>query len=240
MENLNAEQIVKALECCTRGRKNKDDRPCDDCPYNECNLVGGTSERQIKGTCQGWLMKDALALTKSQEQRIAELTEKNANLHASCTEFEQKCASLNDENERLRVDNHLLKMPSATIFEIADAFKRGQMKGKADTVRKMQERLKNAFPSIAEAIDYFANELWRDQMKPKKPIITLAHVEHKGYIVVQTSDYLVSVYKGGKMLLSSCMKHKRLDEDELRDYVDFVIALKGEKKSGRIGEIAHE
>jgi hypothetical protein len=67
-------------------------------------------------------------------------------------------------------------------------------------------------------------------MKPKKPIITIAHVEHKGYIVVQTSDYLVAVYKGGKMLLSSCMKHKRLDEDELRDHIEFVISLKGGKK----------
>ena len=53
MENLNAEQIKKALECCTRGRKSKEDRPCLDCPYNECNLVGGTSERQTTGTCQG-------------------------------------------------------------------------------------------------------------------------------------------------------------------------------------------
>lgn len=73
---LNAEQIKKALECCTRGRKNKEDRPCLNCLYNECNIVGGTSERQIKGTCQGWLMKDTLALINSQEQRIKELTEK--------------------------------------------------------------------------------------------------------------------------------------------------------------------
>lgn len=77
-------------------------------------------------------------------------------------------------------------------------------------------------------------------MKPKKEIITIAHVEHKGYIVVQTSDYLVAVYKGGKMILSSHLRHKRLDDDELRDHVDFVIALKGAKKSGLLGEIAHE
>lgn len=59
---LNREQIIKALECCTRGRKSKEDIPCFDCPYNECNIVGGTDERQVTGTCQGWLMKDALAL----------------------------------------------------------------------------------------------------------------------------------------------------------------------------------
>lgn len=70
---LNREQIIMALECCTRGRKSKDDRPCLECPYNECNLVGGTGERQTTGTCQGWLMKDALALIK-------ELTEENEKL----------------------------------------------------------------------------------------------------------------------------------------------------------------
>lgn len=80
MENLNAETVKKALECCARGRKSKDDRPCLDCAYNECNLVGGTSERQTTGTCQGWLMKDALALINSQEQRIKELTEENKKL----------------------------------------------------------------------------------------------------------------------------------------------------------------
>ena len=59
---LNAEQIKKALECFTRGRKSKEDMPCLECDYNECNIVGGTSERQTTGTCQGWLMKDALSL----------------------------------------------------------------------------------------------------------------------------------------------------------------------------------
>ena len=59
---LNKDQIIKALECCTRGRKSKEDIPCLECAYNECNIVGGTSERQTTGTCQGWLMKDALSL----------------------------------------------------------------------------------------------------------------------------------------------------------------------------------
>lgn len=61
---INEKNIINGLDCCTRGRKDKNDRPCLDCLYNECNLVGGTSERQTKGTCQGWLMKDALALIK--------------------------------------------------------------------------------------------------------------------------------------------------------------------------------
>ena len=32
------------------------------------------------------------------------LRTENANLHASCTEFERKCASLNDDNERLSAE----------------------------------------------------------------------------------------------------------------------------------------
>ncbi len=77
---MEKEHIIKALDCCTRGRKSKDDRPCFECPYNECNLVGGTGERQISGTCQGWLMKDALSIIREQEKRIEEL-------ETSCTEL---------------------------------------------------------------------------------------------------------------------------------------------------------
>ena len=101
---LKREQIIKALECCTRGRKSKEDRPCLDCPYNECNLVGGTSKRQITGTCQGWLMKDALLLIK-------ELTDENEMLQKLCKLRDQDnkdtCELLfkaEDENKRLRAD----------------------------------------------------------------------------------------------------------------------------------------
>lgn len=48
---------------------------------------------------------------------------------------------LTEENERLKIDVEILKMPRATIFEIADAFERGRKKGKADTVRKMQAEI---------------------------------------------------------------------------------------------------
>ena len=95
---INEKHTIKGLECCTRGRKSNEDRPCLECPYNECNLVGGTSERQIKGTCQGWLMKDALALFESLEVElkamrsaanaykiyIVELTEETARLEKLC------------------------------------------------------------------------------------------------------------------------------------------------------------
>lgn len=107
MENLNAEQIKKALEHCIK------DSTCEQCP-------------QSPFTCH--IQEDALALINSQEQRIEELTE---------------------ENERLMRDKTALECVVSTARNQA----------KYDTVRKMRAMLKNAFPSIAEAIDYFANEL---------------------------------------------------------------------------------
>ena len=112
---LNREQIVKALECCTSGINHKGDIPCLDCPYDECNIVGGTSERQITGTCQSWLKKDALSLIK-------ELTE---------------------ENERLKKDNEYILMQHAFQRRPSgDCWNDVIEKAKADTVRKMQEQIK--------------------------------------------------------------------------------------------------
>lgn len=139
MENLNAEQIKKALECCY------DAHCCEGCHFDNMNR------------CVDKLGVETFALIKSQEQRIAELTE---------------------ENERLRVDNEILKMPRATIFEIADAFERGRRKGKSDTVRKMQERLKahlekpefpwDSFTVSEEVIDQIANELLTEGAKNER------------------------------------------------------------------------
>ena len=124
---MEREQIVKALECCTRGRKSKEDRPCLECPYNECNIVGGTSERQILGTCQGWLMKDALSLIKKLTKEVEDLkaiAEQYQKQFEDC--YEEK-AKLTEENERLH----------ASCTELTQNLH----ECKADTVRKMQERL---------------------------------------------------------------------------------------------------
>lgn len=112
---MEKEQIVKALECCTRGRKSKDDRPCFECPYNECNLVGGTGERQISGTCQGWLMKDTLSLIREQEKRIEELEAENE--------------KLKKPRYMVRSDGRLEMIPSVESV-------------RNETVRKMQEDIK--------------------------------------------------------------------------------------------------
>ena len=95
-------------------------------------------------------IKEAIALIRYDEEKIKELTEgkydiecsynslkkDNERLHASCTELERKCASLNDENESLKDSNEHL-----AVF-LAEA--------KADTVQKMQERLKHRLCCIAQ------------------------------------------------------------------------------------------
>lgn len=126
---MEREQIIKALECCTRGRKSNEDIPCLECPYNECNIVGGTSERQTSGTCQGWLMKDALALIK-------ELTEENEKLKSIDISKDIVMDSLAEENAKLKQHND-------SYAEIEQGYiVTGVKKVQADTVREMQERLK--------------------------------------------------------------------------------------------------
>lgn len=104
---MEKEQIIKALECCTRGRKSKDDRPCLECPYNECNIVGGTSERQTSGTCQGWLMKDAIALIK-------ELTEDNETLTIKCNAWHLAAERVGEEIQVIKAN---------TVREMQERFK---------------------------------------------------------------------------------------------------------------------
>ena len=139
---INEKHTIKGLECCTRGRKSNDGRPCLECPYNECNLVGGTSERQIKVTCQGWLMKDALALITSKEQEINRLEKLCALRDRDCKETQDLLYKAEEKNAELEKKYALavaereanVKGFSETLAVIHD-----------DTVRKMQERLEEFF-----------------------------------------------------------------------------------------------
>ncbi len=141
---LNQDQIIKALECCTRGRKSEEDRLCLDCPYNECNLVGGTSERQTKGTCQGWLMKDTLALIK-------ELTEENEGLIVDNSALlESKYTPHKYPEGTLRVKLNVPK-GSGITYRL-----RSVRQIKIDTVGEMAYRIKKYFPHDADSGLYAA------------------------------------------------------------------------------------
>lgn len=91
--------------------------PCLDCPYNECNIVGGTSERQISGTCQGWLMKDALALIK-------EITDSEdywkRQAFDACMDKERmdnKIKELTEENEKLTINMNAYGLTAKRLGE---------------------------------------------------------------------------------------------------------------------------
>ena len=158
-------EIIKAFECCTRGRKSNKDSPCLECPYNECNIVGGTGERQTSGTCQGWLMKDSLALIKELTEEVTDLT---ANVLLKGVEN----LTLTEEND---AQAETIKSLIETIKDV-----------KADTVREMQERFKelmgNEYTScgfcnaqgywsvkaVKDNIDRIANEILNKTEDEKK------------------------------------------------------------------------
>jgi predicted RNase H-like nuclease (RuvC/YqgF family) len=136
---LNAETVKRALECCCG-----DIVECQKCAYVKNGYI----------RCKERASQDALALITSQEKMIKKLTEENDKLHASCTEFERKCASLNDENERLS------QSLANTKSILANS--------KADTVKQMQERLLKEFPHHngkvfgaigADTVDWVSKEM---------------------------------------------------------------------------------
>lgn len=149
-------EIIKALECCTRGRDSNGDIPCLECPYNECNVVGGTSERQTSGTCQGWLMKDALALIKELTEEVKKLEQENDDLVSEKVIYIQDKVILKEENESLRdyCDNFLNITNDLVASERKVARKYAIM--------KMQNRLKAiCWGEIISpsTIDRIANEI---------------------------------------------------------------------------------
>lgn len=158
MVEINREQIIKALEIHTGIL----DMPCEECPYN-CD-----AHDEI---CLDFLTKDALALINSQEQRIGELAEEVEDLKVTLlartmalTTLKAVKKELTEENERLTRLANLrqrdLDNANDLLFKVEDENERLKAQKyyihsddriemiptvesvRADTVRKMQERLK--------------------------------------------------------------------------------------------------
>lgn len=111
MENLNAEQIKKALERCVG-----DTADCNNCPYWV----------DVDVNCFDNVKSDALALINSQEQRIKELTEENERLRA--------------ENEALAISEvKECEISQMLVYRIRDKHP-AVMAVISDIVNKMQER----------------------------------------------------------------------------------------------------
>jgi hypothetical protein len=124
MENLNAETIKKALECCSDYTNS-----CRICPY-------------FSKSCTYRLSKDALALINSQEQRIKELEAETKRLESLCVSKDIIIGDLSKENERLRADkDYWGNRAKESESEYDQAVKRGYNIGKVDYVRAFAERL---------------------------------------------------------------------------------------------------
>lgn len=166
MSEFNREQIIKALECC--GHIECPGEPCPYHPLNRCReqlrrdcyafIKELTEERKdfeiraLSAENEAAKYKDRWETSRKDFERVAD---ENYNLHAYYTELTQKCASWTEENERLRAEKETLEIYNADYkFKNKElmAFNRRWAKEcadlqdecetiKADTVRKMQERL---------------------------------------------------------------------------------------------------
>lgn len=143
---LNREQIVKALECCTEG-------DCDGCP------------RYPFFGCTKANMAVALAL-------IRELTEEKEGLGYLIDELEKEKRDLFEENKKVTEENERLKgalEAEERHYELAmECAKKALAKAKADTVRKMQERLHDCFHPEGE---YWGTDIYGEVDQTAKELL---------------------------------------------------------------------
>lgn len=139
MENLNAEQIKKALECCHK----ESIVLCRECPYT----------KEYNEFCANKLMKDALAIITSQEQRIKELTQAHEMLSESYDHLEKTKDELSAERSRLTEENERLHASCTKLTQ-------NLHECKADTVRKMQRLIEDRLDISADG--YSTEEVKND------------------------------------------------------------------------------
>jgi hypothetical protein len=104
MENLNAETVKKALECCAMGN-------CAECSYSGAD-------------CENEMNEDALALINSQEQGIGELAEgikeaKANNLSEIKTRFAMRYGTYTDKD----------MTPITEVFRVLDQIAKEMLEG---------------------------------------------------------------------------------------------------------------
>jgi phage shock protein A len=159
MENLNAEQIKKALECCS-----KDD--CDNCPNDF-------------GNCYSNLAGYALALINSQEQRIgaqdmtiSELRQRAEKAEHDARRYEQRIKELTEGNEKLTInmnaygltakrlgeENEDLLKRNANLHELARNFARA-----GESLTEENERVKGRNEHLAECLDI--EDKYKDRLR---------------------------------------------------------------------------
>ena len=156
--NLNREQIIKALECCYMQELEHNEN-CPECPYTD-----------LYPNCGEYLGKDALSLIK-------ELTDENKKITINMNAYGLTAKILGEEKEALveiinkEKENkaEILKLIYSVKYELTKYINncnRRVEEAKADTVRKMQERLKTKSEVVygdravcVELIDQIASEM---------------------------------------------------------------------------------
>lgn len=137
---LNAVQVIKALECCSKGTT----EDCAKCPRFDGDRTLSTED------CMEILMRNALALIKQLTEEIADLKAISEQYQKQFEDCYEEKAKLTDENERLMTEcgnqSILWKQHFESIYETAKETVR------ANTVREMQKRLHGRFGDDANRV----------------------------------------------------------------------------------------
>lgn len=160
---LSREQIIQALEFCGICECNNEKT------NTECALIH-------MPFCKNYLRQQSLALIKELTEESQKWQEAYDCVDSACCELSSKCDELTEENERLKFDintieTFLQKQRETEHKEHMEMMKdlqeiyEGIKYIKADTVQKMQERLKGYLREVADGdidtswIDQIAEEM---------------------------------------------------------------------------------
>lgn len=142
------EQIIKAWECCGSTTYR-----CDECPIDQ--------QKKDDCICGGYLAQCTLALHR-------ELTKENEMLKAENERAHQAYYEIACEVVDLRAENERLKQLNKDLFKDVARLSVDSLTIEADTVRRMQERLKEEYkrrcPLVStNIIDQIAEELLEEK-----------------------------------------------------------------------------
>lgn len=132
MENLNAEQVKKALECC----HSSSEADCKDCGYRQ--------KAEGVETCINVLIADALALINSQEQRIGELEAENERLRAENKQLVNDNAELKNQ-----VQEEIAEEDIDLFDEFSKLLIEGIKEARADTIDEFVKMVKEKMREVA-------------------------------------------------------------------------------------------
>ena len=148
MENLNAEQVKKALECCVTTSE------------GDCIACGYRGKKDgLFITCTNCLIADALALINSQEQRIAAQDMTISELRQRCEKAEHDASRYEQRIKELEAKNRQYDYEQRKLVEAHDTYKEYAEKMQL-FVEKIKHREEEGYePSAAR---YAAEmDMWR-------------------------------------------------------------------------------